>query len=174
MKDDAARKAAELKGPCAWPAATGHPHPVRRQPLPYTMRCKMEPKLKLHEPVEFIHDHCLKYLDIRPVDETVALHVSCSSVKMGFGRFNALARACARSGRAARHPLLRLRRRPGFFYPELNAAALADLRPQLPGSTTAGYSNSRTCEIGLSLHAGVALPSIVYLVDRATGPRRIG
>jgi len=56
----------------------------------------------------------------------------------------------------------------GFNYPELNAAALADLRPQVPAEATAGFSNSRTCEIGLSLHGGVPYQSIVYLVDRCT------
>ena len=51
---------------------------------------------------------------------------------------------------------------------ELNAAALADLGVQVPAETTSGYSNSRTCEIGLSLHGGVPFQSIVYLVDRCT------
>lgn len=34
----------------------------------------------------------------------------------------------------------------------------------------AGYSNSRTCEIGLSAHAGIPYRSILYLVDRCTSP----
>lgn len=59
----------------------------------------------------------------------------------------------------------------GFFYPELNAAALADLPGQLPATTTTGYSNSRTCEIGLSYHGGVPYQSIVYLVDRTARPK---
>lgn len=171
MKDDAARKAAELEGALRLASGDGAiPILCDASPCLYTMRCKMEPKLKLHEPVEFIHDHCLKYLDIRPVDETVALHVSCSSVKMGLSaRFNALARACAREVVVPRGiHCCGFAGDRGFFYPELNAAALADLRPQLPGSTTAGYSNSRTCEIGLSHHAGVPYQSIVYLVDRAS------
>ncbi|ETX12207.1 FAD-linked oxidase [Marinomonas ushuaiensis DSM 15871] len=32
----------------------------------------------------------------------------------------------------------------------------------------AGFSNSRTCEIGLSEHSGLDYQSIVYLVDRVT------
>jgi D-lactate dehydrogenase len=59
----------------------------------------------------------------------------------------------------------------GFNYPELNASALADLKPSLPPDCTSGYSNSRTCEIGLSLHSGIDYQSIVYLVDRCTEKR---
>ena len=53
----------------------------------------------------------------------------------------------------------------GFNVPELNASALSRLRQQLPAGCDQGYSNSRTCEIGLSRHAGVPYRSIAYLVD---------
>jgi len=59
----------------------------------------------------------------------------------------------------------------GFNYPELNAAALKDLRGQLPDDCESGYSTSRTCEIGLSLHSGRYYRSIVYLLDRCTRAR---
>jgi D-lactate dehydrogenase len=141
-------------------------------PCLYTMRCKMEPGLKLHEPVEFIHDYCLPYLDIDKMPETVALHVSCTSVKMGLSaKFTALAERCARQVVVPRGiHCCGFAGDRGFFYPELNAAALADLRGQVPATTTSGYCNSRTCEIGLSYHGGVPYQSIVYLVDRAARP----
>jgi len=56
----------------------------------------------------------------------------------------------------------------GFTHPELNASALKPLKRQLPDGVESGYSTSRTCEIGLSLHSGVSYKSIVYLVDEAT------
>jgi D-lactate dehydrogenase len=56
----------------------------------------------------------------------------------------------------------------GFTHPELNASALKPLKKQLPGDVKDGYSTSRTCEIGLSLHSGISYKSIVYLVDEAT------
>jgi D-lactate dehydrogenase len=56
----------------------------------------------------------------------------------------------------------------GFTTPELNAHALRTLKDSLPEGCTAGYSHSRTCEIGLSMHAGVPYRSIVYLVDSCT------
>jgi D-lactate dehydrogenase len=58
----------------------------------------------------------------------------------------------------------------GFTVPELNAVALADLRPAVKGRCHSGYSNSRTCEIGLSLHSGLYYKSILYLVDRCSRP----
>ena len=58
----------------------------------------------------------------------------------------------------------------GFTRPELNASALRDLRNSLPPGCEAGYSNSRTCQIGLSLHAGIPYQSIVHLVDRCAVP----
>lgn len=54
----------------------------------------------------------------------------------------------------------------GFTTPELNENA--PLKAQVPKNCNSGYSNSRTCEIGLSHHAGIDYQSIVYLVDKAT------
>ena len=53
---------------------------------------------------------------------------------------------------------------------ELNASGLHYLKPDLEGATE-GYSNSRTCEIGLTMHSGLSYKSIVYLVDKATTTR---
>ena len=56
----------------------------------------------------------------------------------------------------------------GFTHPELNASALKDLKASLPEECRSGYSTSRTCEIGLSLHSGRYYRSIVYLLDRCS------
>ena len=56
----------------------------------------------------------------------------------------------------------------GFTKPELNASALSLLKSNLPSGIQDGYSTSRTCEIGLTLHSGISYKSIVYLVDEAT------
>ena len=58
----------------------------------------------------------------------------------------------------------------GFSHPELNESALKELNPAVSAECSAGYSNSRTCEIGLSLHSGMYYKSIVYLVDHCTKP----
>ena len=53
----------------------------------------------------------------------------------------------------------------GFNRPELNDYALRRLKEALPADCAGGYSSSRTCEIGLSEHAGIPYRSIVHLVD---------
>lgn len=54
----------------------------------------------------------------------------------------------------------------GFTTPEINESALRHLSAALPESCREGFSSSRTCEIGLSHHAGRPYRSIAYLVER--------
>ena len=56
----------------------------------------------------------------------------------------------------------------GFNRPELNAHALQHLKPGLPDSCRAGYSTSRTCEIGLTRATETVYRSYLYLIERAT------
>jgi len=139
-------------------------------PCLYRMRRVMNSGLILYEPVEFIHDFLMDRLKFTPLPQSVAIHNTCSSMKMGLeNKFLAVARACAETvvvpdsvgccGFAGDR---------GFTHPELNASALKDLKPAVSETCTAGYSTSRTCEIGLSLHSGLYYKSIVYLVDKCT------
>jgi len=129
--------------------------------------------LTLLEPIELIHDHLLPRLDLQPAAEKVAVHVTCSSTKMGLGeKLVAVARACAAEVVVpAGVGCCGFAGDKGFTHPELNQSALARLRDGLPEGCRAGYSNSRTCEIGLTLHAGIPYQSIVYLVDRCARSR---
>ena len=56
----------------------------------------------------------------------------------------------------------------GFEIPELNESALEHLKEALPADCGCGYSNSRTCEIGLADKSGISYQSIAYLVDRCS------
>jgi D-lactate dehydrogenase len=63
----------------------------------------------------------------------------------------------------------------GMTHPELNAYALRKLRSALEADgVQEGFSNSRTCEIGLTTNGSVPYRSIVYLVNRVTtkNPKR--
>src|SRR5262249_58888498 len=97
--------------------------------------------------------------------ETVAIHLTCSSMKMGLAeKSEAVAKGCAdKVGVPAGVGWCGFAGDKGFTHPELNASALSRLRSTLPPECRAGYSNSRTCEIGLYLHAGLSYPSIVSL-----------
>jgi len=141
-------------------------------PCVYRMKGSLDPRLVLHEPVEFIHRYLMDKLQFERRPETVAVHVTCSSTKMGLeGPFREVAAACAERVVAPAVGCCGFAGDKGFNTPELNASALAGLRGALPADCRAGYSNSRTCEIGLSVHGGIPYQSIVYLVDRCTSPR---
>ena len=139
-------------------------------PCSYRMRNAMSPRLKLYEPAEFVYDFLMDRLKFKPLNTTVALHHTCSTMKMALEhKLLAVAQACAQNvvvpelvgccGFAGDR---------GFRHPELNQSALKELGPAVGKKCTAGYSTSRTCEIGLSQHSGLYYKSIVYLVDQCT------
>ncbi len=135
-------------------------------PCLYTMKANMKSNLKLYEPVEFITDWLLPYLTITPVDEVITVFPVCSMKKMELdGKLADLARICAKDVIIPETNCCGFAGDRGFTYPELNRHGLANLKSQLPETVRNGYSTSRTCEIGLSLHSGISYKSIVYLVD---------
>jgi D-lactate dehydrogenase len=171
FRDQGDRKAKELEQALRRASNEGaHPILVDMSPCLYRMKEVFAPGLPLYEPVQFLLDHVANRLDLQRLPLTVAVHTTCSAEKMGLGPgLRALADRCADQvvvphgvgccGWAGDR---------GFTVPELNASALSSLRPQIPENCTEGYSTSRTCEIGLSLHSGIPYRSIVYLVDRAS------
>ena len=123
--------------------------------------------IRIQEPVGFTREHLLPRLrQVRKLDQ-VALHVTCSARKMGLDEeFVALAEVCAdRVFQPEDRGCCGFAGEKGFTTPELNAAALSGLGKQIPDGCNSGYSNSRTCEIGLSRHSGIPYRSILYLVD---------
>jgi len=144
-------------------------------PCVYRMRKAIQGRLVIHDPVEFIHRFVLPRVELARAPGPIALHVPCSAVKMGLTEtFRAVASACAEQVVLPREVgCCGFAGDRGFTHPELNAAALAPLRPAVAGCP-AGYSSSRTCEIGLSLHAGFPYRSIASLVDRCARPAAAG
>jgi D-lactate dehydrogenase len=132
----------------------------------------VDPCLKLYEPVEFITDYLLPYLTITLLNETITVFPVCSMKKMGLEKNLAdLAALCAREVVVPETNCCGFAGDRGFSYPELNGHGLRNLKVQLPKNIKNGYSNSRTCEIGLSLHSGITYKSIVYLVDQVSSPK---
>jgi D-lactate dehydrogenase len=174
LKEQADQKAAELEEALMKATNSGKlPVLCDTSPCLYRMRQVMNPALKLYEPVEFIHDFLIAKLIFTKQPRTVAIHNTCSSMKMELGdKFLSVAQTCAEKvivpekvgccGFAGDR---------GFTHPELNESALNELRPAVSQACSAGYSNSRTCEIGLSLHSGMYYKSILYLVDECTKSR---
>jgi D-lactate dehydrogenase len=133
----------------------------------------LKEKVKIYDQVEFINDFLLDKLTFTKQKEPVSIHITCSGTKLGLDdKFRNIAEACSEKvifpkdvgccGFAGDR---------GFSYPELNASALKNLKNGIPEDCKQGYSNSRTCEIGLSEHSGINYQSIVYLVDKVTSAK---
>jgi len=168
---EAGKNAADELESSLFKASQGGKYPILcdMSPCLYTMRSNIEDRLKLYEPAEFIDRFVLQYLDIKPVNESVALYTVCSAKKMGVeGHLESVARKCAIDVKVINSNCDGFAGDRGFFFPELNEHGLRDVKPQIDGCTT-GYATSRTCEIGLSRNTGVVFKSIVYLVAEAAG-----
>ncbi len=149
--------------------------PIVIDTSPCSLRLKRNQEqsgLKLYDITEFLHDFVLERLTLRKLPETVALHPTCSTTNMGLqAKLKAIAEACVEKVVIPdRISCCGWAGDKGFTHPELNASALRDLPAALPDDCQSGYSTSRTCEIGLSLHSGRYYRSIVYLVDRCSRP----
>ena len=132
------------------------------------MRETLDARLTLYEPISFVLDVLREHLDFTVLPKSVAVHATCSARKMGLAaKLVSLASLCASNVVApVDTDCCGFAGDRGFTHPELNASALHALRFQVNGCD-AGYSTSRTCQIGLSLHSGIPYYSILYLVDEA-------
>lgn len=127
--------------------------------------------MKLYEPAEFIESFLVPYLEFKPTDELVSVHVTCSTRRMGLA--DTIIRLAARCSKNVLVPsevgCCGFAGDKGFMLPELNAWGLRKLRPQIENAgIKRGFSNSRTCEIGLTSNSGVPYKSIAYLVNEVT------
>ena len=170
FRKQAAKKESELNEALLKASRNGElPIVCDMSPCLLHMKETLDSRLKLYDQVEFIHDFLLDKLKFEPLSTTVSIHTTCSSTKMNLSsKLLAVASLCAKHvivpadvnccGWAGDR---------GFFYPELSKSALGSLKENI-GAATEGYSNSRTCEIGLSTSSGISYKSLVYLVDKAT------
>lgn len=131
-------------------------------------------KVDVMELTDFVARYLAPRLNFNPTDRPVALHITCSSRLMGLNDvITGLARRCSRHVLVPRTVgCCGFAGDRGFTHPELNAYALKSLRDEIRQfGAVEGYSNSRTCEIGLSRHGGIPYRSLVYLVDEVTTPK---
>ena len=170
MEEEADRKAAELEA-ALLEASRGGEYPVLcdQSPCLHRMRKKMR-SLQLYEPAEFILTFLRDRLEFHRNDIPVAVHLTCSMRLMKLDRaMLELAGLCSSDVLVPEGVgCCGFAGDKGMTKPELNAYALRNLRGQVRGRVPVGYSNSRTCEIGLSAASGVPYVSIAYLVDKCT------
>lgn len=172
MPDVASMKLKEMKD-AIWKASQEGRLPVLcdQSPCLHHLRQHIN-DMDLYEPAEFIYKFLKDRLEFHKTDEPVPVHLTCSTrlmkVDETFVRLASLCSSkvivpdgvgcCAFAGDK------------GMSYPELNAYALRKLREQVKDCKV-GYSNSRTCEIGLATNSGIPYVSIVYLVNSCTTAR---
>lgn len=174
MPEIADRKTAELEE-ALWQASEQGRYPVLcdQSPCLHSMKHKIK-KMRLYEPAEFILGFLADRLDFHQTDTPVAIHLTCSMRLMDkTGKMLELARMCSSDvvvpegvgccGFAGDK---------GMTHPELNKYALRKLKDQVKGIPV-GYSNSRTCEIGLATNSGIPYVSIAYLVNRCTTAKNV-
>lgn len=174
MPEIADRKTAELEE-ALWQASEQGRYPVLcdQSPCLHRMKHKIK-KMRLYEPAEFILGFLADRLDFHQTDTPVAIHLTCSMRLMDkTGKMIELAKMCSTDvvvpegvgccGFAGDK---------GMTHPELNKYALRKLKDQVKGIPV-GYSNSRTCEIGLATNSGIPYVSIAYLVNRCTTAKSV-
>lgn len=169
MPEIADRKTKELED-ALWKASEEGRYPVLCDQSPCLHRMKHKIKrMRLYEPSEFILEFLADRLDFHKTDTPVAIHLTCSMRLMHkTDKMLELAHMCSTNvvvpegvgccGFAGDK---------GMTHPELNKYALRKLKAQVKGIPV-GYSNSRTCEIGLATNSGIPYVSIAYLVNRCT------
>ena len=136
-------------------------------PCAYRMKGYLAGRLDVRDSIEFVHDVVLPR--VVPVRQSapIAIHPVCSVRKMGIvDKLAGIAAACSATVVQVDEVLCcGFAGDKGFNRPELNDHALRHLQSAIPLGCATGYSSSRTCEIGLSDHAGIPYESILYLVD---------
>lgn len=162
---------AEKLGEALLKASNGGEYIVLCDTSPCLARMKktLDERLTLMDPIQFTMEKIVDRLDFKKLPKTVALHPTCSTRTMGLdGALSALAAKCAESVFVPSGiNCCGFSGDKGFNKPELNASALESLKAQI-AHCDEGYSVSRTCEIGLTLHGGKRYRNILYLVEEAT------
>ena len=171
------RKSNELEAALQKASENGkYPGLCEMSPCLFIMKENIGPTMKLYEPVEFILEYLLPNLEITLLQETITIFPVCSMKKMGLEdklvELVELAEKCAIKVVVPETNCCGFAGDRGFSFPELNEHGLRNLKKQLSEDIRYGYSTSRTCEIGLSLHSGVSHKSIVYLVDQLIKKKR--
>ena len=171
MPDIANKKVKEMEQELLLASQNGK-YPVLCDQSPCLHRMRKHIKgIKLYEPAEFIWTFLRQRLEWHKTDTPVAIHTTCSTRLMGIEKMlYDIASMCSN------HVVIpegvgccAFAGDKGMTHPELNKWATRKLRQQIEETgVPVGYSNSRTCEIGLETNSGIPYMSIVYLVNQCT------
>ena len=170
LVEEADRKSDEL-GRALLQASDNGRWPVLCDTSPCLARMKkhLDERLHLYEPVEFARTFLADRLEFARLPRTVAVHPTCSTRTMGLAE--TLVEVAAMCAEKVVLPegvnCCGFAGDKGFTHPEVNASALAELPAQV-AACAEGYSTSRTCESGLTLHSGKPYFNILYLLEESS------
>ncbi|WP_462159561.1 FAD-binding and (Fe-S)-binding domain-containing protein [Pseudoalteromonas sp. GB56] len=140
--------------------------PVVMDASPCAMTSQLGDKIEVIDSMTFATEHLLPRLDVEQRNDTVWVHITCSSQHMDGGKtMLQLANALSKDVQTTSVSCCGFAGDKGFTQPQLNAHALRGLKANKPSTCEQGYSNSRTCEIGLKEHSGVPFKSLLHLLD---------
>ena len=174
MPDIAEKKVRELEK-ALWKASEGGRYPVVCDQSPCLHRMKQHiTGVNLYESAEFVWKFLKDRLEFTQSVDPIALHLTCSTKLMKIdGYVRDLAALCSWSVLVPEGVgCCGFAGDKGMTHPELNRYALRKLAGQIrENGVETGYSNSRTCEIGLQTNSGIPYRSIIYLVNSCTSPK---
>ncbi|MCG6930489.1 MAG: FAD-binding oxidoreductase [Desulfofustis sp.] len=167
LLDEADAKAAEMEKALLAASSDGElPILCETSPCLARMRKVMDGRLKLYEPIEFTMHFLLSRLKLSRKYRKIAIHPTCSTRLLRLEEpLLQLAEQCADQVVWPRDiQCCGFAGDKGFSHPQLNRSALEHLAERISGCEQ-GFSTSRTCEIGLSLHGNVPYKNILYMLD---------
>ncbi|SET24963.1 FAD-binding and (Fe-S)-binding domain-containing protein [Thalassotalea agarivorans] len=144
--------------------------PIITDASPCALQFEQSGAIEVIELSAFLSTHVVDKLEINTVEDSIALHITCSTKRQKNEQHLVnIARLCSSNVVIPNDiECCGFAGDKGLFQPALNANALKPLKAQIPEDCTLGISNSRTCEIGLSKHSGISYQSIIYLLDKVS------
>jgi D-lactate dehydrogenase len=130
-------------------------------------------QLRIVDAVSFVHDHLLPRLTVTGRLDSVALHPTCSSNRLGINdTLNRLANAIAGTVQVpVDWSCCAFAGDRGLLHPELTASATASEAHEVAAAPSLAYAScNRTCEVGMSRAVGHPYRHLIELVDQVTAP----
>ena len=128
----------------------------------------LKDEFKIYDLSTYLLKEILPEIDIKALDEDIALYTMCASKKLGIDNdMRELAKKCTNK-RVLEHNMAccGFAGYKGFFIPELNInATKAFAKFYDDKDVKFAFSNSSTCEIGLSDATDISWQHIAYLID---------
>ncbi|MGB7980252.1 MAG: (Fe-S)-binding protein, partial [Candidatus Nanopelagicales bacterium] len=127
--------------------------------------------LRVVDAVSFVAEHVLPRLPEARKIQSLALHPTCSTARMGINEdlFTVASAVAQQVTVPPSWGCCGFAGDRGLLHPELSAAATAEQAAELAGGDFDAYASSnRTCELGMSRATGAQYEHILELLDAAT------